>query len=71
VIQLIVLCASVAALLILVPRYGGIGAAVSLLGAGALRLLLLLGAMRGILKLPLPRIYPNRDDLHYVMERLR
>jgi len=65
-----VLCCSVAALLLLVPRYGAVGAALSLLGAGTVRWLLLLGAMKGILRLPLPRLYPSRGDFQYVLGRL-
>ncbi|MEJ0037834.1 MAG: oligosaccharide flippase family protein [Gammaproteobacteria bacterium] len=70
-IQVTVLCASLAALLILVPRYGSIGAAVGLLLAGVLRWSLLLGAMRVILRLPLPRLYLNGADWRYLMSRLR
>jgi len=69
-IQAAVLCCSVAALLLLVPRYGAVGAALSLLGAGTVRWLLLLGAMKGILRLPLPRLYPSRGDFQYVLGRL-
>jgi len=70
-IQVIVLVLSVAALLVLVPRYGLVGAAIGLLGAASVRWLLLLGAMRWVLGLPLPRLYPGRDDLIYLRGRLR
>jgi O-antigen/teichoic acid export membrane protein len=70
-IQVTVLCVSLAALLILVPRFGSTGAAVALLLAGVLRWSLLLGAMRVILRLPLPRLYLNGADWRYLMSRLR
>lgn len=69
-IQVIVLCISVAALLTFVPRYGAFGAAICLLGAAAIRWLLLLGALPAVLKVPLPRFYLTRDDFRYVMGRL-
>ena len=70
-IQLIVLGISIAALLVLVPHYGAMGAAISLVGAGAVRWLLLLGSMKTVLKVSLPRLYLNRDDLQYLLGRLR
>lgn len=70
-IQVIVLCVSIVTLLVLVPRYGVIGAALGLVGAGAVRWLLLLGALKTILKLPLPRFYLTRDDFRYMLGRLR
>lgn len=70
-IQVLVLCASAAALLVLVPRYGVTGAALGLVVAGAIRWLLLLGALRLILKLPLPRFYLTREDFQYLRGRLR
>lgn len=70
-IQVTVLCISLAALLILVPRFGSMGAAIGLLLAGVLRWALLLGAMRVILRLPLPRLYLDGSDWRYLMSRLR
>jgi O-antigen/teichoic acid export membrane protein len=70
-IQVIVLCVSLGALLVLVPRYGATGAAAALLLAGALRWLLLLGSIKGVLKLSLPRLYPGRDDVRYLLGKLR
>ena len=70
-IQGIVLALCVAALLILVPRYGGMGAAICLLGAAAIRWLLLLGAMRAILKVPFSSPVPGRDDVRDVIGWLR
>jgi O-antigen/teichoic acid export membrane protein len=70
-IQVIVLCVSVGALLVLVPLYGGIGAAAGLLVAAAVRWVLLLGLVRFSLKLPLPRLYLRRDDFQYLLGRLR
>ena len=70
-IQAITLVVSLALLLTLVPRFGALGAAVALLTAGAIRWLLLLGGVRGILKLPLPRPYLNGEDWRYLRARLR
>jgi O-antigen/teichoic acid export membrane protein len=71
VIQAVTLAISLALLLTLVPRFGALGAAVALLVAGTVRWLLLLGGVRAILKLPLPRLYLNGEDWHYVRSRLR
>jgi O-antigen/teichoic acid export membrane protein len=71
IIQVVVLCASVAALLLLVPIYGAVGAALGLLLAGTLRWLLLLGAIPAVLGLPLPRLYLNREDFQYLRGKLR
>jgi O-antigen/teichoic acid export membrane protein len=70
-IQVIVLGVSIVALFTLVPRYGVAGAAVGLLGAGLIRWLLLLGALKQVLKLSLPRLYPSVDDLQFILRRLR
>ncbi len=70
-IQVIVLCVSVAALLALVPRYGAAGAAAGLVVAGTVRWLLLLAAIKRSLRLPLPRLHLRRDDLEYLLRRLR
>jgi O-antigen/teichoic acid export membrane protein len=70
-IQVIVLGVSVAALLVLTPRYGVTGAALALVGAGVVRWVLLLVALKIALKLPLPRLYLNRGDVQYMLERLR
>jgi O-antigen/teichoic acid export membrane protein len=70
-IQGVSLAILLALLLILVPRFGGVGAAAALLAAGALRWLALLGGIRAVLKLPLPRLYPAADDWHYLRSRLR
>jgi O-antigen/teichoic acid export membrane protein len=71
VIQTVTLAVSLALLLTLVPRFGAVGAAAALLAAGAVRWLLLLGGVRAILKLPLPRLYLNGEDWRYVRARLR
>jgi antigen flippase len=65
------LIVSLALLLTLVPRFGGLGAAMALLGAGAVRWLALLAGMRLALKLPLPRPYLNGEDWRYLRSRLR
>ena len=70
-IQVIVLCVSVGALLVLVPRYGAVGAAAGLLIAAAVRWVLLLGLVRFSLKLRLPRLYLRGDDFQYLLGRLR
>jgi O-antigen/teichoic acid export membrane protein len=70
-IQSITLAISLALLLTLVPRFGAIGAAAALMSAGVVRWLLLLGGVRAILKLPLPRLYLNGEDWRYVRSRLR
>lgn len=70
-IQGVSLAILLALLLILVPRLGGVGAAAALLVAGAVRWLALLGGIRAVLKLPLPRLYPAADDWHYLRSRLR
>jgi len=70
-IQAVTLAVSLALLLTLVPRFGASGAASALLGAGAVRWLLLLGGVRAVLKLPLPRLFLNGEDWRYVRSRLR
>ena len=70
-IQAGTLVISLALLLTLVPLYGGLGAAIALLVAGAVRWLALLGGMRLLLKLPLPRPYLNGEDWRYLRSRLR
>jgi antigen flippase len=70
VIQGISLGVSLVLLLTLVPRFGAWGAAASLLGAGIVRWLLLLGGLRVILKLPLPRLYLNAEDWRFVRSSL-
>jgi O-antigen/teichoic acid export membrane protein len=70
-IQAGTLVVSLALLLWLVPRFGGLGAAIALLSAGAVRWLALLAGMRFVLKLPLPRPYLNAEDWRYLRSRLR
>jgi antigen flippase len=70
-IQTFTLGISLALLLTLVPRFGAIGAAAALLTAGAMRWLMLIGGVRGILELPLPRLYLNGEDWRYLRARLR
>ena len=71
IIQVATLCLTLAAIFALVPHYGAVGAAVAMAAAGTVRWLLLLGAMKVALKLPLPRLYLTRDDLRNMMRRLR
>jgi len=70
-IQITVLGSSLALLLALVPRYGALGAALSLAIAGLLRWMLFLGATKLILHAPLPRLYLVRDDLRYLKGLLK
>jgi antigen flippase len=70
-IQTLTLGVSLALLITLVPRFGAIGAAAALLTAGAVRWLMLIGGVRGILQLPLPRLYLNGEDWRYLRSRLR
>ena len=70
-IQAGTLVVSLGLLLVLVPRYGGLGAAIALLAAGTIRWLVLLGGMKFALKLPLPRPYLNGEDWRYLRSRLR
>lgn len=70
-IQVLILCVSMGAMLVLVPRYGATGAATGLVIAGALRWLLLLGSVKTSLRLPLPRLYLSREDFQYLLGRLR
>jgi O-antigen/teichoic acid export membrane protein len=69
-VQSISLIVSLALLLALVPRFGAWGAAAALLGAGIVRWVLLLGGVRVILKLPLPRLYLNAEDWRFVRSSL-
>lgn len=69
-IQAGTLAISLALLLTLVPRYGGLGAAIALLCAGGVRWIALLGGVRLALKLPLPRPYLNGEDWRYLRSRL-
>jgi hypothetical protein len=70
-IQTGTLVISLVLLLALVPRYGGLGAAIALLCGGGVRWIALLGAVRLALKLPLPRPYLNGEDWRYLRSRLR
>jgi enterobacterial common antigen flippase len=71
IIQVVVLCVSIALLLVLVPLYGAVGAALGLVGAGLIRWMLFLAASRMILRFPLPRLYLVRDDFRYLLGLLR
>jgi O-antigen/teichoic acid export membrane protein len=58
-------------LLLLVPRYGGLGAAIALAVTGALRWMVLWVAMTRVFGTPLPRLYPNREDWRFLAARLK
>jgi O-antigen/teichoic acid export membrane protein len=70
-IQAVMLGVSLLLLLLLVPRYGGLGAAVALAITGALRWITLLVAMSRVFATPLPRLYPNQEDWRFLAARLR
>lgn len=70
-LQVATLVVSLICLLILVPRYGAIGAAAALLIAGVVRWLALIVAIRQVLRLSLPRLLLNREDLRYMSGKLR
>jgi O-antigen/teichoic acid export membrane protein len=70
-IQVIVLGATLASLLLLVPVYGAKGAALALLAAGTLRWLCLLGGISSVLEQRLPGLLLTRADLQYVIGRIR
>ena len=71
IIQVVVLCVSITLLLVLVPLYGAVGAALGLMGAGLIRWMLFLVATRVILRFPLPRLYLVREDFRYILGLLR
>ena len=71
IIQVVVLGISIALLLVLVPLYGAVGAALGLMAAGLIRWMLFLAATRLILRFPLPRLYLVRDDFRYILGLLR
>ena len=70
-LQVATLALSLVCLLVLVPRHGAIGAAAALLIAGVARWLALIVAIRHVLKLPMPRLLLNREDLRYMTGKLR
>jgi O-antigen/teichoic acid export membrane protein len=70
-IQAGTLVISLGLLLWLVPILGALGAAIAMLSAGAVRWLALLGGIRLVLKLPLPRLYLNAEDWRYLRARVR
>jgi len=70
-IQAAMLLVSFALLLTLVPMYGGLGAAVALAIAGALRWIVLLVAMRRVLGGPWPRLWLNGADLRDLTRRVK
>jgi enterobacterial common antigen flippase len=70
-VQVIMLCVTLLALLLLVPVYGAKGAAIALLTAGTLRWLCLLGGVSSVLKQRLPGLLLTRADFDYVIGRIR
>ena len=65
-IQSVMLAVSFALLLWLVPLFGGMGAAIALAIAAAVRWAALLVAMRRVFGFALPRLWLNGEDLRYV-----
>jgi O-antigen/teichoic acid export membrane protein len=55
-------------MLILVPRYGILGAGIALLLSTASRFLLVLASFPLFLRIPIPRLVPNRADLTYITQ---
>ncbi|MGA9937061.1 MAG: oligosaccharide flippase family protein [Candidatus Acidiferrales bacterium] len=53
-------------MLVLVPRYGIVGAGIALLLSTTTRFLFVLASFRLFLKIPAPALLPNRDDLRYI-----
>jgi len=66
-----VLALALLLLLVLVPAYGAVGAAAALAATGALRWLALLAAIPRVLGFPLPGLLANREDLQFMLRRLR
>jgi O-antigen/teichoic acid export membrane protein len=66
-----VLALALLLLVVLVPAYGAVGAAAALAAAGALRWLALLAAIPRVLGFPLPGLLANREDLQFMLRRLR
>ena len=58
------------ALFLLVPPFGGLGAAAALAIAGSVRMLVLLGGIPARLHLSLPRLVPSVDDVAFVRSRM-
>jgi O-antigen/teichoic acid export membrane protein len=63
VLQATGLSLSVPLMLVLIPRWGIYGAAVSLLASTVARLIFVIAAYRVFLKIHSPSLIPNRDDL--------
>ncbi len=53
-------------MVILVPRYGIVGAGIALLLSTTARFVFVLASFRLFLKIPIPALLPNRDDLRYI-----
>jgi O-antigen/teichoic acid export membrane protein len=71
ILQGIGLALSVPLMLILVPRFGVMGAAVSLLISTVARLLFVFYGFRSFLKVQLPALIPQRSDLDALLAALR
>jgi enterobacterial common antigen flippase len=71
IIQVIVLALTLAALIVWVPLWGVRGAALSLLVGAVARLGMQMLATRLLLKIPMPYLFLQSEDLHYVLRRLR
>jgi hypothetical protein len=56
-------------LLLLVPRMHMFGAATALLCASLIRLAAIITAYRLVLEQPLPRLWPNAEDVRYLRSR--
>jgi O-antigen/teichoic acid export membrane protein len=70
ILQALVLAVSGSLLLTLVPKYGGLGAAVVLLVVSLVKLCLVAGLYRSVLSVPLGRLFFDRGDISYLKQRV-
>ena len=61
--------ALLAAMMLLVPTFGASGAALAVLAGATVRLGCVLGFMRLVLRLPLPRLIPDGSNIQWVRSR--
>lgn len=69
IIQATVMALSIAVMLVLVPRYGALGAACGMLFAAVVRLAMLFASLKILLGLSLPRHIVDRTDVRLVFQR--
>jgi O-antigen/teichoic acid export membrane protein len=66
-LQLTGLLLVVPLMFVLVPRFGLVGAGLSLLLSTTVRLIVLLASFPIVLKIPMPEIVPSRDDMTFIL----